>query len=444
MKAKPYSLIGLALFGLTWQMAGAETLDLKQAIEAALQQNASLAVSQARVGQAEAALRQAEAARWPNLGLAMTASRTNDPLSAFGAKLGQRAVTAADFVPAAINHPGDIDNLNTRIELQLPLYTGGLLSSQIEQAQARSQAARLGDASTRQQVVQQVTLAYQGVHTARAYIRVAEQSKQAAEEALRVTERLHAEGLAIKSDLLTARVNLEEARLKLAEGRRLESGALDRLKTLIGRPLQESIEIGAEAVPAALEGDEASLREQARTSHPDLNALRLEQDAARARIAAARAGGRPQLSLMGRQEWNDKTAGFDASSYTVAGVLSWRLFDAGVTSAAVDQARAVELEAAARLRQAEEGVALQVAEARRLALEAEARIAARQAAVAQAEEAQRLMRKRYENGIINLAELLAGQAQLDRARADLVAARHDLVAARTELLRAVGILSVEP
>jgi outer membrane protein TolC len=441
---RPFTLIALAVMSLGWQAARAEALSLGQAIEAALNQNASLAVSQARVGQAEAALRQAEAARWPNLGLAMSASRTNDPLSAFGAKLGQRSVTAADFVPAAINHPGDVDNFNTRLEVQVPIYTGGLLGSQIDQAQARSQAARLGDASTRQQVIQQVTLAYQGVHTARAYLKVAEQSTQAAEEALRVTERLHAEGIAIKSDLLSARVNLEEARLKLAEGRRLESGALDRLKTLIGRPLAEPIEVGAEALPAALAGEEAALREQARAEHPELNALRHERDAARARIAAARAGGRPQLSLMGRQEWNDKTAGFDASSYTVAGVLSWRLFDAGVTGAAVDQARAAELEAAARLRQAEEGVVLQVADARRLALEAEARIAAREAAVAQAEEAQRLMQKRYENGIINLVELLAGQAQLDRARADRVAARHDLVAARTELRRAVGVLSVEP
>ncbi|NWG86686.1 MAG: TolC family protein [Hydrogenophilaceae bacterium] len=441
---RPFSLIFLAVLALGWQVARAEAISLRQAIEAALNQNASLAVSQARIGQAEAALRQAEAARWPSLGLALSASRTNDPLSAFGAKLGQRSVTAADFQPAAINHPGDVDNFNTRLEVQVPLYTGGLLSSQIDQAQAHSQAARLGDASARQQVIQQVMLAYQGVHTARAYIKVAEQAKLAAEEALRVTERLHAQGIAIKSDLLSARVNLEEAKLKLAEGQRLESGALDRLKMLIGRPLGETIEVGAEVMPAMLAGEAAVLREQARAEHPDLNALRQQREAARARIEAARSGHRPQLSLMGRQDWNDKSLGLDASSYTVAGVLSWRLFDAGVTGAAVDQAQAAELEAAARLRQAEEAIELQLMEARRMALEADARITAREAAVAQAEEAQRLMKKRYENGIINLVELLAGQAQLDRARADLVAARYDLVAARAELRRAAGVLSLEP
>lgn len=423
--------------------AQAEMLNLRQAVEAALGQNAGLAASQARVSQAEAALRQAESARWPSLDLSLSASRTNDPLSAFGAKLGQRSVTSADFAPAAINHPGDVDNFNTRLQVQVPIYTGGLQSSQIEQAQARSHAARLGDEGARQWLIQQVMLAYHGVHTARAYIKVAEQSRQAAEEALRVTEKLRAQGVAIKSDLLTAQVNLQEAKLKLAEARRLESGALDRLKVLMGRPLGDMIDVGAEVVPAMLEGDEQALRQQARSSHPDVNALRREHDAARARVGAARAGHRPHLNLMGRQEWNDNSLGLDASSYTVAGVMSWRVFDGGVTGAAVDQAQAGALEAAAKLRQAEEEVELQVADARRRALEAEVRIAARETAHAQAEEAQRLVRLRYENGIISLADLLAGQAQLDRARAEWVSARHDRVAARAELRRAAGVLSVE-
>ncbi len=421
----------------------AETLSLSQAIAAALEHNASLAASQARVGQAEAALRQAEAGRWPTLGLALTASRTDDPLSAFGAKLGQRGVTAADFSPATINRPGATDNFNTRIELQWPLYTGGLTSSRIDQAQAQSQAARLGDASARQQLIQQVAVAYQSVHAARAYLQVAERSQAAAEEAVRVSERLQAQGVAIKSDVLAARVNLEEAKLKLAEGRRIEAGAVDRLKRLLGRPLSDALDVAAEAQPLPLPGEAEALRQQAMHAHPQLQALRSQLDAARARVAAARAGLRPQLNLVGRQDWNDNALGFDASSYTVAGVLSWRAFDGGATSAAVDQAEAAYRESAAALRQAEQDVALQVAEARRLALESEQRIVAREAAAIQAEEAQRLVRKRYENGIVTLVELLAGQAQLDRVRADLVAARRDRVAAWIELRRAVGVLSME-
>ena len=423
--------------------ASAEPITLRQAAEAALARNSELAISQSRVQQAEAALRQAEGARLPSLGLGLSATRTNDALSGFGFKLGQRSVTNTDFVPSTVNDPGDIDNFNTHIEIQAPIYTGGLITSRIEQARAQTTAARQGDESARQQIIQQTLEAYQGVHAARAYIKVAEEGIAAAGEYVRVAERLQREGVAIKSDVLSARVNLEEARVKLTEARRMEAGALDRLKVLTGRPLNETIDVGPEAMPTMPEGDAEALRQRALAGHPGLKALRSKLDTAHARVDGARAGGRPQVSLMGRQDWNDNKLGLDASSYTVGGVLSWKLFDGGVTNGAVDQAQAEYQESAARLRQAEDEVGLMVAEARRRALEAESRIAARETAVAQAEEAQRLIRTRYENGVTTLVELLNGQAQLDRARADRVAARRDLAVSRAELKRAVGILTVE-
>ena len=63
--------------------------------------------------------------------------------------------------------------------------------------------------------------------------------------------------------------------------------------------------------------------------------------------------------------------------------------------------------------------------------------------VDQAREAQRLVKKRYENGMANLIELLTAQAQLDKARADLVAARYQQAAQRAELKLAVGVLDAE-
>lgn len=440
----PFARIRLALGMLLLAThASAGPITLREAAEAALIRNSDLAISQARVQQAEAAIRQAEGARLPNLGLGFSATRSNDALGVFGFKLRQRDVADSDFLIANINEPGALSNFNTYLEIQAPLYTGGLITSRIEQARAQTTAARQGDESVRQQIIQQTLEAYQGVHAARAYIKVSEEGIAAAEEYVRVAERLQREGVAIKSDVLSARVHMEEARVKAMEARRMEAGALDRLKVLTGRPLNETIDVGPEVIPTMPEGDVEALRQRALAEHPGLKAVRSQLDAARARIDGARAGGRPQVSLMGRQDWNDNKLGLDASSYTVGGVLSWKVFDGGVTGGAVDQAQAEHQESAARLRQAEDEIGLMVAEARRRALEAESRIAAREAAVAQAEEAQRLIRKRYENGVTTLVELLNGQAQLDRARADWVAARRDLAVARAELRRAVGILTVE-
>jgi outer membrane protein TolC len=424
--------------------AMAEPLSFQQCVAEALARNPDLAASDARISQAEAGIVQAEGARLPRVNLSLTATRSNDPLGAFGLKLGQGQVDpATDFVPATLNNPDAVNNFNTRIELAAPLYTGGQLAAQAEKARASVRAARQGDASSRQQLIVQVAQAYQGVHTARAYLLVGEESVKTANEYLRVTENMLKQGMAVKSDVLTARVNLEDARLRVAEARRREASALDQLKMLMGRPLTETIEIGASHNTTMPEGDETELLAQAASRHPSLLALREQKEVARAQVEAARAGRRPQVNVMARQDWNDESLGLSAASYTVAGVLSWTAFDGGIAQSGIDRASAGQQEADARLRQAESAVTFQVRDARRQAIEADVRMTAREASVADAEEAQRLTRKRYENGLATLVDLLAVQAQLDKARADKVAARHDTEISRIELKRAVGLLAAD-
>ena len=99
------------------------------------------------------------------------------------------------------------------------------------------------------------------------------------------------------------------------------------------------------------------------------------------------------------------------------------------------------MELQAKLKQAEDGVRFQVADAWRGSVEAESRVNARTAAVTQSEEAQRLVAKRYENGVTTMVEVLAAQAQLDKARAEEVAAHYQLTLQRAALRLAVGKLN---
>lgn len=436
--------------------AGAETLEFKQCVDTALAQNPNLSATAAQIEQAQAAVRQAEGNKLPRVNLSLTATNTNDALNGFGLKLSQRNASFGDFGPAAggpfgnypanldtLNHPGSVTNINPRIEVLVPVYNGGMVKSYVDQAQAYVRAAQSGDRMARQELIKHVLMAYQGVHTARAYIQVAEQGKAAAEEYVRITESLHKQGMAVKSDVLTAKVNLEDVKLKLVAAKNAEATALDQLHLLLGKPLNEPLDVGAPVMPELLAGNAEELRRQALDSHAGLNALRNQMQGAGAAVEAARASYKPQFNVMLRGDVNDKDFGFDAASYTVAGVLSWTAFDGGSSKAGVDRAEAQRSELAAKLRQAEDGVGFQVGDARRKAMEAEEVIAARQLAVEQATEAQRLVKKRYENGVGTLIELLAAQAQLDKARADLVAARYEQAVQRAELKRVVGVLAPE-
>lgn len=444
--------VGLSLVSLH---ASAATLDFNECVDAALAQNLDLAVSRSQVEQAEAAVRQAQGNHWPRLNLSLTATRSNDALNAFGLTLSQRNATFGNFgagefnpsnpavlsvAPHDLNYPGTVTNYNPRIELLIPVYSGGMVQAYVEQARAYVRAAQSGDQLARQRVVKQVLMAYQGVHTARAFIKVTDEGRTAAEEFVRMTGQMIKQGMAVKSDVLSAQVNLDDIKLKQVAATNAESAALDQLHLLLGMPLDEPLDVGPAVMPSALEGDSASLRRQALAGNEGLQAMRHQLDAARAAVNAAGAAGRPQFNVMMRRDYNDKDLGFNASSYTVAGVMSWTAFDGGTVHAARDRAEGQRIELAARLRQAEEGVGYQVGEAWRRASEAEIGIEARTQSAENAAEAQRLVKRRYENGIATMIELLAAQAQLDKTRADLVAAQYELAVQRAELKLAVGVL----
>ena len=440
---------------LLWSMACAALgADLQQCVSIALRQNPDILASQFQLAQAEAALSQAQGQRLPKLNASITATRSNDALNAFGLKLSQRNVTFNDFglseytgigtvAPTAVNEPNPVNNYNPRLELQIPLYNGGMIAGYVDQARAYVKAAQAGDQAARQRVIFQVIQAYQGAHTAHAYVNVAQQAHAAAEAYVKTTQNLLNEGVVVRSDLLFAQVNLANVQVNLEEARRGEAAAIDQLHLLLGLSLDEKLEIGPDFTPAALGGKVAELQDEAVAANPGILALRNQLDAAGAGVKVASADYYPHLNAVIRKDWNAPAFQQFASSYTVAGVLSWQIFDMGVTRGAVGRAEASRAELQARLKQAEEGVRFQVIDAWRGSAEAESRVNARTAAVAQAEEAQRLVAKRYENGVTTMVEVLAAQAQLDQARAEQVAAHYQLTMQRSALRLAVGKLDGE-
>jgi outer membrane protein len=443
----------LALVSAFSLPAWADTLDFKGAVQQALAQNPDILAATAKINQAEAGVKQAQGAHLPKVTASLNLTRTNDALSDFGLKLSQRNATFNDFgaaqftgpsalgvAPHNLNYPDPVNNFNPRIELQLPLYTGGMIEGYDRQSSAYLRAAQQGDVLARQQVTFDVLRAYEAVHTARAYNEVASQGRAAAESYVKTAGDLFRGGLVIKSDLLSAQVHLEDSKVQQVQAADAERQAIDQLHLLLGLPLESPLDVAGPVAVRPLEGNPAQAEEEAVRSNPGLAALRHQLDAAVASVQVARASSYPQVGLLARADWNDPNLGFEAPSYMLGGQLSWQLFDGGITDSAIARARASHDELLAKLQQAENGIRYQVAEAWRKADEAAQLVAARELAVKQREEAQRIVTKRYENGVTTISELLTGQAQLDKARADLVAARYDLKIQRAAVHLATGHL----
>lgn len=432
----------------------AQTVDFKTSVETTLSQNPQRDITAAQMDQARAAFDQAKLSRMPQFTLSVTGSHSNNALNVFGMKLQQRQATFGDFgfseamgaigsgdysiKPRDLNKPGSHNDLNTRIEMLLPIYNGGKIAGYQQQATAMLHAAQQGDQAVQQMLTYFVYEAYEGVHAARSFIQVAEQALVAADAYVNTTQNLVRQGVVVRSELLSAQAHHAEMELMFEQAKNQELLALDGLRTLMGlsadAPLDVAQRVSIDLPNLTLD----QMIQLAIDANPQLIAMRHQTQASQAAVRVAKSDAMPSFNLMARSDWNDDSIGFSAHSYTLAAVASWTISDFGLTDRAVDQANASVREQQARVHAEEQKVRMGLLQAWREYQNALKKVESSQAAVDYASEAQSLIARRYETGVATMTEVLAGQAQLDKARAELVAAQLSVNMQKAQLLLATG------
>src|SRR5512142_1037809 len=100
--------------------AAEEPWTLERALEQALVHNPDARLARNRIAAAQAGLEQANAAFWPRLQFQSSYTRTDNPMQVFGSILNQRAFSSS----LNFNDVPDVDDLNARGLVTVPLYTG--------------------------------------------------------------------------------------------------------------------------------------------------------------------------------------------------------------------------------------------------------------------------------------------------------------------------------
>ncbi|TAM45333.1 MAG: TolC family protein [Gammaproteobacteria bacterium] len=403
--------------------AGAETFSLEQATAHALAHNPNLLAVREQTHAAGARTEAASGARLPELGLSYSVSRSNNPLEAFANKLNTRRVTAADFEPARVNHPETESMYATSLALRLPLYAGGKLSADLANAAETEKHARLQYTRARELVTFQVLEAYLRLQAAREGLTIADDALKSAQEHARTTAQLAREGRIVVSDKLTAEVSLAAHQAQREQAATRLGRARDRLKLVMGLPLDSAIDI----LPLALDDAPATVRHLAEAEtaalarRKDLEGLRALAAAAQARVKGAQAAHKPKVDVITSGNWYDKN--FDAAdnSWSVMGVARLDLYAGGRHTAdvAARQAEARELEH--RVRAYEQTVREEVRSAFDARREAQTRYGLARAVVAQARDSVRLVKERYGQGRTILIDLLQAERALVEARSEALA-----------------------
>ncbi len=420
----------------------ADPLTLERAVQLTLSDNFDLRVAAQDTQTAAAGKREAEAAQAPRLALEYSALASDNPLDNFAALLNTRKVTAEDFDPGFLNDPGTSTLFGGGVVLEYPLYYGQRFAARIESAERTEASSQWRLKRARQLAVFNTIQAYYAAQSAERGFRIATDAERAAQQHVNTTTRLVREDRTVRSDQLTAEVNLATFRsLREQTAGRLRR-ALSKLKLAMGAP--QTLDF---TVPPLLLSQQPPLvanvsvhEDLALGQRPDLKSLRETASAAAAGIDLAEAAHDLRVDLRLSTTWYEDNPLVDQNSWRVMGTLSKDLYTGQRMRSAVDraqsQATALELQIEANRQR----ILGEVRDAHDRVQEAVARLGIAAGNVAIARRNVKLVEDRYGQGRAILIELLGAERGLVEARNEELAAVNAMLTGITALRLADGSL----
>ena len=430
----------LALMMLEGASAAGERLTLDEAVRTALTNNHELQAQRNAHAAKGAEVGIARSSLLPRISLEERYLRTANPAYAFMTKLNQQRIEFSDFAPDTLNHPSAINDFQTAITVEQPLFVKkagiGLEMSKMEASASEEALHR-----KKEEVAFKVVQYYLMASTAGAYAKVSEKSMEDAQEHKRLAEVRYAAGLGLYSDTLRAATAVMEARQRLISAEKNFSVAKRALGLMIGSA--EAIEVAAETPDLPVREIEL-LRTQS-LARRDVKSLELKTENARNQIKLAEAGYYPMLGVGGNYQWNDHNhpLGAEGDGWQVMAFLRWELFDGAKTRHEKIKAGYQASEAEEYLKGMKKMVSFQVDEAWLTLEEAKKNQELAQEELKTAEEGRRLVKVRYEGALSPMVDLLDAQVSFDRARANRVAKENEYKLAIFNLGYASGTILQE-
>ena len=343
--------------------------------------------------------------------------RTTNPGYAFMSKLNQERIEATDFSPERLNHPDSINDYQTSLSIEQPLFARkAFIGLDMSKTEAAAKVKELHQKS--EDVAFQIIKVCLMLESAKEYIQAMELGVQDAQEHKRLADLRYNNGLAQYADSLRASSALMEALQRRNIADKNVSLIKRSLGLLLGR--KESIDVSNAAVN--LPFNNVSAYEKAAAARSDLHAAQLRTENARQNIKLAEAGYYPNLGVGGSYQFNDHNQPFgsEGENWQLMAFLRWDIFDG--TKREYERAKAKNLAAQAQeqLAAMKKGVSFRIYEAYLNVQEAGKNIELNRESLKAADEGTRLLKARYENGLSSLVELLNAQSSLEQARVGLV------------------------
>jgi outer membrane protein TolC len=176
------------------------------------------------------------------------------------------------------------------------------------------------------------------------------------------------------------------------------------------------------------------------SNRPDLEMLVYREEIAKEEIDKARAEHFPHLRLVGNYEINSEDFTDSNDNYAVGAVMQLNLYSGSRISAKEKSAKSNLRSSEALRNNLELMIRVQVRESFLTTQSAWQRIDVARRAVQQAKENLRIVKNRYNNGLLTIVDLLDAELTQQQSQTNHFKALYDYNVARIELARAAGII----
>ena len=427
---------------------------LKDLLQRLQSGNLSMVQAEARLRQAQATLSGAGAARLPQVGVNVQGGRSGSKGSATGrsssgGNVGALSALGLDqdtLSQLGGNGKGATNNVQAGTTISWAPDLWGKVSAQVESGHAALQAAEANRRAAELQAQVSLIQAYWRMRLAEAQLILQARSEATSERSLQLTRNQYQAGLVTRSDVVQAETSLQSVitqRHALERSRDTERHAI---AVLLGLP--PSSLSAADLAPTAMAntvpgGKDASAPPVMLPAVPAIpETLSIDLLRRRPDVGVARGAWLPDLTLSTTGTLSSATVANLLSSplrsWSVGAQLAQTLFDGGTRSAALktqeaaydEKVAAYRLQVLTALQEIEDGLL-----SRRTLANQETD---QQRLVALAQEAERVVRNRYQGGVVNYAELASAESTSLSAQSQLLSLQAERLNNYITLLAAVG------
>ncbi|SDX49534.1 TolC family protein [Aequorivita viscosa] len=381
-----------------------------EVLEKVSQQNRKLKIGEQEMLSARGDFNQTRAVFLPNINASHSAMGTTNPLMAFGFKLNQETVTPADFDPSKLNNPSQINMYATKFEVQQPIINvDGIY--QRKAAKAKWEATQMQLARTGDYLSLETEKAYMQLQLAYKSVAVLETALNAAEENFRLANNSFKQGYLQQSDVLAVQVRVTEIENQLQYAKSNVINASEYLEVLMNEDVEgvlkptDSLTIASELVTI----------ENSLDSRADIKAMEFAAEAYRQNHNADKMTFLPRLNAFGSYElYDDQIFQGDANGYLFGAALTWNIFEGSKRFGKMQKSKAEYNKASFELEQYKSESKLEIHKAERMFTDAKNNLRLTEMALEQSEEALRIRKNRFKEGLERTTDLLMAETQFSQ------------------------------